>query len=105
MYRNHSHTWLERHPLSKFEDLIKERFPGREILDTDPAPISINCDRSGPLELTGGSILCDVCGGIIRQNYLQQHKNSGACRRKLEKKKTRKYYNKNLPNLHRTITG
>jgi len=87
--------------ISDFRRLIEERYPSRKISDKDPTPISIEYAHSGPLHISGGSIMCEICGGIIRENYLQQHRDSGACSRKAKSRRekaelTRKEASHNL---------
>lgn len=76
--------------LGNIGELIAKKYPSRELTASDPAPIMINCDTKGPLNVSGGFIMCDGCGHIIRANYLSNHKSSGACERIIEKKKQRK---------------
>lgn len=74
---------------SSFDDLserIAKKYKNRLIESTDPIPIMIKCDTTGPLTVTKGSVMCDSCGSIIRRNYLTNHRNSGACSRLTEKR-------------------
>lgn len=66
---------------------ISKKYKSRLVQSTDPVPIMIKCDITGPLTVTKGSIMCDFCGSIIRKNYLINHRNSGACARLQEKRK------------------
>lgn len=80
-------TLLVNHsPLSDLGKIIAKKYRSRSLQPTDPTPILINCDTSGPLNVTKGFIMCDTCGSIIRRNYLTSHRNSGACARLAEKR-------------------
>lgn len=79
-------SWIRRHPLSNFEHIISEKYPSRKISDKDPSPIFIDCNKTGPIRVSGGFVICDGCGGIIRENYLMKHRESGACDRRISKR-------------------
>ena len=81
---NHTHLslWPSHHLMPNFQQVITEKYPSRQISNEDPMPIYIDCKQSGPLHVSGGLIMCDICGGIIRANYLLQHRESGACFRR-----------------------
>lgn len=72
--------------LYDLNEIICKKYKNRLIEPTDLTPIEINCDLSGPLFVNGGSIMCDKCGSVIRQGYLTNHRNSGACNRLVEKR-------------------
>jgi hypothetical protein len=80
--------------LGNIGELIAKKYRSRDLTPSDPAPITIDCDTKGPLNVAGGFIMCDGCGHIIRGNYLPSHKSSGACDRIAEKKRREQ---KNLP--------
>jgi hypothetical protein len=73
--------------LGNIGELIAKKYRSRDLTPSDPAPITIDCDTKGPLNVAGGFIMCDGCGHIIRGNYLPNHKSSGACDRIAEKKR------------------
>ncbi len=71
---------------SDFERILSARYPNRKISRSDPTPIPINDTQLGPLKISGGYVMCDFCGVITRSNYLNYHRSSGACRRKINGK-------------------
>lgn len=73
--------------LADIGQIISEKYESHSISENDPTPISINTINTGPITLSGGLIMCNVCGNIIRQNYLISHRSSGACLRNAEKRK------------------
>lgn len=73
-------------PISELGEIIAKKYGSRSLMSTDPAPIKISCDTTGPLNVAKGFIMCDTCGSIIRRNYLTNHRNSGACARLAEKR-------------------
>jgi hypothetical protein len=70
---------------SDISKIITEKYKNRPLTPSDPAPIMIPCNIDGPLNISKGVIMCDLCGSIIRKNYLQNHRKSGACSRAAEK--------------------
>lgn len=88
--------------LGNIGELIAKKYRSRNLTPSDPAPITINCDTKGPLNVAGGFIMCDGCGHIIRANYLPSHKSSGACDRIAEKKRREQ---KNLSQPTQTYTS
>ena len=74
-----------------FDDLITARYPARVVQSNDTNPIVVNCDNIGPLTVRKGYLLCDCCGSIIRQNYLNNHRSSGACTRLASKRSNKPY--------------
>ena len=77
---------LKSSPFPNLSERILKKYNSRSLQPTDPTPIPISCDTTGPLTVTKGSIMCDICGSIIRKNYLNNHRNSGACERLKEKR-------------------
>jgi hypothetical protein len=75
-----------RSPFSNLSERIAMKYNSRSLQSTDPTPIMINCDTTGPLNISKGSIMCDICGSVIRKTYLMNHRNSGACDRLKEKR-------------------
>lgn len=66
-------------------EMISKRYQNRNVIDTDPNPIEINCNINGPLPVSRKYILCDACGSVLRPNYLITHRESGACVRLINK--------------------
>jgi hypothetical protein len=71
---------------SELNSIIASKYGYRSLEPTDPTPIMINCDLSGPLNVSKGFIMCDCCGSVIRKNYLNNHRESGACTRLVQKR-------------------
>ena len=68
-------------------DLVAQKYKSRPIGPDTPQPIEITVTSTGPLSVNRGSVLCDLCGSIIRQSYLPVHRSSGACARAAERQK------------------
>ena len=64
------------------EGILAMKYLNRKVSTNDPTPIPIDCVFSGPLKVAGGNVMCEICGGITRASYLDQHRRSGACSRK-----------------------
>ena len=73
------------------EEVISKKYPPRRILDTDLQPQLLNPYLSGPLFLKNGFIICEHCMNIIRSNYANQHKSSGACTRNVQRAQKDQY--------------
>lgn len=89
--------------LANIGEIISQKYENHSISENDPTPISIDTINTGPINLSGGLIMCNICGNIIRQNYLISHRSSGACLRNAEKRKaySEKSINKdNSPELY-----
>lgn len=70
-------------------DLVAQKYQSRPIAPDAPQPIEITVTSEGPLSVSRGSVLCDICGSIVRQSYFSVHRSSGACARAAEKRKQR----------------
>lgn len=68
-------------------DLVAQKHQTRPIGPDAPQPIEITVTSTGPLSIDRGSVLCDICGSIIRQSYLPAHRSTGACARAAERRK------------------
>lgn len=77
---------LNYSPFSDLSERIAKKYEYRPLRSTDPMPIKLNCDTDGPLTINKESIMCNLCGSIIRKNYLTNHRESGACVRLAEKR-------------------
>lgn len=70
-----------------YQEVVPEKYPTRKIMNMNFQPQVLNPYLSGPLVLKNGFIICESCSNIIRANYANQHKSSGACIRNIERAK------------------
>lgn len=68
-------------------DLVAQKYQSYPIGPDTPQPIEITVTSTGPLSVNRGSVLCDLCGSIVRQSYFSVHQSSGACARAAERRK------------------
>lgn len=68
-------------------DLVAQKYPSRPIGPDSPQPIEITVTSTGPFSIDRASVLCDICGSIIRQYYLPAHRSTGACARAAKRRK------------------
>ena len=57
----------------------------RPVSPSDPGPIEIKSEPTGPFHWSPNSVICTHCGSIIRENYLPAHRSTGACQRNIQK--------------------
>lgn len=70
---------------SDLTDLIESaiiNYDNKPTTRHDPNPIIIdNVDTDGPILFYQKQVLCKDCGSLIKNNYFNTHKKSGACYR------------------------
>lgn len=79
-------------PYPDLDKMIYDKCGRRRLQIGDPEPINIKCEVNGPLDVAKGYIMCNNCGSVIRNNYLNNHRSSGACSRSVEKQMYRGPY-------------
>ncbi len=60
---------------------LEKKYVNTQVTSDSPDITTIHYSDKDPMVMEGGHMICE-CGKIIKQNYLCQHKASGACDRR-----------------------
>lgn len=75
--------------LTGLEKILDEKYTPVQAGDLWSQLPVIEFHDNGPMITPDGNIICDKCGRMVQQNYLNTHIQSGACERRKQMAMTR----------------